>query len=88
MKSIQQSALGLALATGASASLVFSDPGLGTPVAIPDDHTTGILRTIEVSGLATNTAYSVDVSLNITGTGDGGFVGDLYAYLAHQTPGG
>jgi len=31
----------------------------------------------------------VDVSLNISGTGYGGYVGDLYAYLAHQaSPGG
>ena len=88
MNPIQQLVISLALATGASATLSFSDTGLGSAVAITDDHPTGILRILAVSGLDVNTRYSLDVALNITGTGDGGLVGDLYAYLAHQTPGG
>ncbi|MEI6656314.1 MAG: PEP-CTERM sorting domain-containing protein [Verrucomicrobiota bacterium] len=89
MNAIQQLTIGLALATGASASLTFTDPGLGLPLAIPDHDATGILRALDVSGLDANTRYSVDVALNIQGSGYGGYVGDLYAYLAHQaTPGG
>jgi subtilisin-like proprotein convertase family protein len=89
MNPIQQLAIGLALASGASATMSFSDTGLASPLAIPDDNTTGILRTLEVTGLNENIRYSVDLSLDISGTGYGGYVGDLYAYLAHQaSPGG
>jgi subtilisin-like proprotein convertase family protein len=89
MNPIQQLVIGLALATGASATMTFSDPGLALPLAIPDHDATGILRALAVTGLDANTRYSVDLSLIITGTGDGGYVGDLYAYLAHQSsPGG
>ena len=89
MNPIQQLAIGLALASGASATMSFSDTDLASPLAIPDDNTTGILRSLAVTGLDANTRYSVDVSLNISGTGYGGYVGDLYAYLAHQaSPGG
>ncbi len=89
MNPIQQLVMGLALATGASATMTFSDPGLASPLAIPDHDATGILRALDVSGLDANTRYSVDVALDIQGSGDGGYVGDLYAYLAHQaSPGG
>jgi len=88
MNPIQQLAIGLALASGASATMSFSDTDLASPLAIPDDNTTGILRSLAVTGLDANTRYSVDVSLNISGTGYGGYVGDLYAYLAHQSPDG
>jgi subtilisin-like proprotein convertase family protein len=88
MNPIQQLVISLALATGASATMTFSDPGLDLPLVIPDHDATGILRALDVTGLDANTRYSLDVSLNIQGTGYGGYVGDLYAYLAHQTPGG
>ena len=65
--------------------MTFSDTGLASPLAIPDDNTTGILRTLAVTGLDANTRYSLDVALDIQRTGYGGYVGDLYAYLAHQT---
>ena len=80
--------MGLALATGASAAMVFPDSGLASPLAIADHDATGILRTLEISGLATSTTYTVDVALNIQGRGYGGYVGDVYAYLAHQSPSG
>jgi hypothetical protein len=88
MNAIQQLAIGVALATGASATMTFPDPGLAAPLAIPDHDAAGILRTLAVSGLDGYARYSVDVALNMTGGGLGGYVGDLYAYLAHQTPGG
>jgi subtilisin-like proprotein convertase family protein len=88
MNAIQQLVIGAALATGASATMTFSDPGLATPLAIPDHDAAGILRTLAVSGLDGTTRYAVDVALNIQGSGYGGYVGDLYAYLAHQTPSG
>jgi hypothetical protein len=88
MNAIQQLVIGLALATGATASLIIPDSGAGLPLAIADHDATGILRPLAVSGLAPGSAYSVDVALNIQGRGDGGYVGDLYAYLAHQIPGG
>ena len=88
MKSIQQSALSLVLATGASAATVFSDTGLSTPLAIADHDALGIRRNLTVTGLTLGTAYDVTVSLDIEGRGYGGYVGDLYAYLAHQTPSG
>ncbi|MCX6877978.1 MAG: PEP-CTERM sorting domain-containing protein [Verrucomicrobia bacterium] len=87
MNLIKQLALGLTLATGASAASTFSDI-LVSPLAIPDHDANGILRALVVSGLAVNTRYTLDLSLNIQGTGYGGYVGDLYAYLAHQTPAG
>jgi hypothetical protein len=87
MNSIQHFTLGLALASAASAATVFTDTGLiGSPLAIPDHDATGVLRGITVSGLNAGPAYDVYVSLGIEGTGNGGYVGDLYAYLAHQTP--
>lgn len=64
------------------------DSGLATPLAIPDDDATGILRALTVSGLDTDTAYAVSVTMNVSSTGYGGFVGDIYAYLAHQAPDG
>lgn len=88
MNAIQQLVMGLALATGASASLIIPDSGAGLPLAIADHDATGVLRPLAVSGLAPGSAYSVDVALNIQGRGDGGYVGDVYAYLAHQIPGG
>ena len=90
MSIIQQSAFGLVLVTGASAATVFSDSGLiSTPTPIIDHDPTGILRNLLVTGLTTGTAYDVTVSLDIEGTGeDGGYVGDLYSYLAHKTPNG
>jgi subtilisin-like proprotein convertase family protein len=88
MNFTQQLVIGMALATGASAATVFSDTGLTPPLAIPDHDATGILRSLEVSGLTTGTAYDVDVSLDIEGRGYGGYAGDLYVYLGHQTPTG
>ena len=88
MNLIQQSALGLALASGASAATVFADSGLTSPLAIADHDATGILRSLVVSGMTPSTAYTLDVSLNIGSTGYGGYVGDIFAYLAHQTPDG
>lgn len=86
MHSIRCFTLGLALVSGASAAAVFHDSNPGLPLAIPDHDATGVLRSLAVSGLTTGAAYEVAVSLDITGTGYGGYVGDLYAYLAHQTP--
>ena len=88
MNPIQQLALGLTITAGASAATVFSDSGLASPLAIPDHDATGILRALAVSGLDTGTTYAVSVALDVSGTGYGGFVGDLYAHLAHQTPDG
>lgn len=88
MNPIQQFTIGLTLATGASANLIFDDTGLDAPLAIPDHNATGILSTLTVTGLNENIRYSVDLSLDISGTGYGGYVGDLYAYLAHQSPDG
>jgi len=88
MNPIQQLSLVLTLTTGASGALVFPDSGLASPLAIPDHDASGILRAVTVTGLDTGTAYAVSVALDVQGTGYGGFVGDLYAYLAHQAPDG
>ena len=88
MNPIQQLVIGLALATGATATMTFTDTGLDLPLAIADRDAAGILRAVAVTGLDANTRYSLDVALNIQGTGYGGYVGDLYAYLAHETPTG
>ena len=74
MKSIQQSALSLVLATGASAATVFSDTGLSTPLAIADHDALGIRRNLTVTGLTLGTAYDVTVSLDIEGRGYGGML--------------
>jgi subtilisin-like proprotein convertase family protein len=88
MNSIQQFAIGLTLATGATATLTFDESNPGLPLAIPDHNSTGILSTLTVTDLDPGTRYSVDLSLDISGTGHGGYVGDLYAHLAHQSPDG
>jgi hypothetical protein len=73
-------------ANPAGGALVFEQTGLS--VAIPDNSTQGIFRTLEVSGLDSSLTYAPRVSLRIAGTGFGGFTGDLYGYLSHSTPGG
>ena len=47
---------------------------------IPDGDSSGIVSTINASGLSQIT--DVNVTLNLTG--DAGFNGDIYAYLAHE----
>jgi hypothetical protein len=84
MNSLHHFILGLGLASGASAATVFPDSSLA--LAIPDHDATGILRSLTVTSLTAGAAYDVTVALDIEGTGYGGYIGDLYAYLAHQTP--
>jgi subtilisin-like proprotein convertase family protein len=79
-------ALGPAFAPSVRAELLYGESGLA--VAIPDNSAQGILRTLTLSGLDNSVNYSVRLSLRIGGTGFGGYVGDLYAYLAHASPDG
>jgi hypothetical protein len=74
------------VADPARSALVFEETGLN--ISIPDNSIQGILRTTTVSGLDASLTYAPRVSLQIGGTGFGGFVGDLYGYLSHETPGG
>ena len=75
----------LGIAT-APAQTVAGESGLA--VNIPDNDASGILRTVDVTGLADNTAYQITASLDLSGTGLGGYGGDIYAYLSHQSDDG
>jgi hypothetical protein len=51
---------------------------------IPDGNLSGIANTQTITGLS-GTISSIQVGLNITGTGDGAFNGDFYALLVNSS---
>jgi hypothetical protein len=57
-------------------------------VAVPDNSAQGILRSTKVAGFDTSLRYALRLGLRLGGTGLGGYLGDLYGYLAHASTGG
>jgi hypothetical protein len=88
MHIIKPLALSLSLTTGTFAAITLSDVDLISPLAIPDHDPSGVIRTLIVSGLDANSRYALDLNLNIEGMSYGGFIGDLFVYLAHETDSG
>ncbi|NBS87571.1 MAG: hypothetical protein EBS60_05760, partial [Verrucomicrobia bacterium] len=56
-------------------------------LAIPDANPIGLVRSITMSGLGTARPYNVQLSAQITGTGEGAFLGDYTLLLRHYTSG-
>jgi len=54
---------------------------------IPDANPIGLVRSITMSGLGTARPYNVQLSAQITGTGEGAFLGDYTLLLRHYTSG-
>jgi subtilisin-like proprotein convertase family protein len=53
--------------------------------AIPDGEATGLVNAQTISSAPGQTIVDLNVSLTITGTGLGGFNGDLYVSLEHES---
>src|SRR5262245_11807142 len=83
-----RSVLGLVLAAPllVSAQLSTNFSFLNLNLAIPDGDLTGLADSHVISGIS-GTISSLQVSLNIAGTGDGAFNGDLYATLVNSSGG-
>ena len=64
----------------------FGENNLAMP--IPDYQSSGIQRTVTLSGLESQAPYLVTVSLKISPTGYGAYNGDFYAYLRHVSEDG
>lgn len=64
----------------------FGENNLAMP--IPDYQSSGIQRTVTLSGLESQAPYLVTVSLKISATGYGAYNGDFYAYLRHVSADG
>ena len=64
----------------------FGEDNLAMP--IPDYQSSGIQRTVTLSGLESQAPYLVTVSLKISPTGFGAYNGDFYAYLRHVSTDG
>jgi len=64
----------------------FGENNLAMP--IPDYQSSGIQRTVTLSGLESQAPYLVAVSLKISATGYGAYNGDFYAYLRHVSADG
>lgn len=64
----------------------FGENNLAMP--IPDYQSSGIQRTVTLSGLESQAPYLVTVSLKISPTGYGAYNGDFYAYLRHVSADG
>jgi len=71
---------GLAVATSAHAAVVYTSGTLNT--AIPDNTSTGLAATLNVTGTAPVTSVSVSLNLSVP-AGQAGWFGDLYAYVQH-----
>jgi subtilisin-like proprotein convertase family protein len=53
--------------------------------AVPDGDATGLVNVQSVSDAPGMTVTDLNVTLNLSGTGPGGFNGDLYVTLQHET---
>jgi subtilisin-like proprotein convertase family protein len=71
-----------ALALSTQGQVVVGWSGLN--VAIPDGDLSGVADTHTVSGVSGTAIGSLTVTLNIAGTGDGAFNGDLFVALMHD----
>lgn len=71
--------LGLAAALAARADITITTNGVGG--IVPDNNLSGWANTLTLSGYAGYTVSDVNVTLELTG----GWNGDLYAYLVHDT---
>ncbi|MCI0537664.1 MAG: PEP-CTERM sorting domain-containing protein [Verrucomicrobiales bacterium] len=67
----------------ADAQLTYNFGGINA--AIPDGDPTGLVNVQEISDAPGMNITDLDVTLNISGTGLGGFNGDLYATLQHDS---
>ena len=83
-------AISLAVQGRAAVSLVeFGEYGANAiSAAISDNNTSGLARSVVVSGYELKAPYVVTVSMKIVGTGAGAFNGDYYAYLKHVSTDG
>lgn len=76
-------ALALALAPVAAPAAVFIDSG-ALALSIPDDRNTGVAVTLDVPTSVTVQTVSVALLLSVP-TGSDGWLGDLYAYVRHDS---
>lgn len=67
---------------GCAHAQLFEVPGLN--VAVPDGDSSGLVSTVEVSGIGLS-PFRVEVHLSLLGLGDGGYAGDLYVSLQHHS---
>jgi subtilisin-like proprotein convertase family protein len=72
----------LALPTSLHAQLTYAFSGINA--AIPDGVATGLVNVQQISDAAGLVVTDLNVTLNISGTGLGGFNGDLYVTLQHD----
>ncbi len=72
----------LALPMSTSAQLSFSFDGINQ--AVPDGNPTGLVNAQEITSAPDLFVTGVTVTLNVSGTGLGGFNGDLYVTLQHE----
>lgn len=73
----------LALPTAVRAQLVYTFTGINA--AIPDGDATGLVNVQEINDAPGFNISDLNVTLNISGTGLGGFNGDLYVTLQHDS---
>jgi len=82
-------ALAIVLAPSTQAALTLITVGeKDLSLAIPDYQSSGLARTVTISGYESQTPYIVTASIKIDPVGYGAYNGDYYAYLRHITTDG